>query len=127
MREGVAQEWLRNAISGGMLMGETGKPWTVDEVDATVAKYFDMFVLDLQGQALVKVAIYRELSERFSARSVSSIERKMSNISAVMVALGYPHLRGLSPLANYQRSLVDSVLNELGRRKSLDVFLVTQL
>ncbi|MGY3380884.1 hypothetical protein ACVWYS_002841 [Arthrobacter sp. TE12231] len=32
-----------------MLTGETGKPWTVDEVDATVAKYFDMFVLDLQG------------------------------------------------------------------------------
>lgn len=112
---------------GGMLTGETGKPWTVDEVHATVARYFDMFMLDLQGQPPVKVAIYRELSERFAARSVSSIERKMSNISAVMVALGYPHLRGLSPLANYQGSLVESVVNELRRRRSLDRFLITQL
>lgn len=106
-----------------MVMGETGKPWTDDEVDATVTKYFDMLVMDVQGQKFVKAAIYRELSARFTSRNVNSIERKMSNISAVVVALGYPHLRGLSPLANYQRSLVESVLVELTRRKSLDAIL----
>ena len=51
----------------------------------------------------------------------------MSNISAVLVGLGYPHLRGLSPLANYQRSLVESVLEELTRRRSLDVIIETGL
>ncbi|MFF1384672.1 DUF3883 domain-containing protein [Arthrobacter sp. NPDC058288] len=110
-----------------MMMGETGKPWTVDEVDASVTKYFDMLEMDVQGKAFVKAAIYRELSARFTSRNVNSIERKMSNISAVLVGLGYPHLRGLSPLANYQRSLVESVFGELTRRKSLDAVLEAAL
>lgn len=108
---------------GSMIMGETGKPWTDDEVSATVAQYFDMLVMDVQGKQFVKATIYRELSTRFASRSVNSIERKMSNISAVMVGMGYPHLRGLSPLANYQRSLVESVIGELSRRESLDAIL----
>jgi hypothetical protein len=110
-----------------MVMGETGKPWTDDEVQATVAKYFDMLVMDVRGQQFVKAAIYRNLSTRFTSRNVNSIERKMSNISAVLVALGYPHLRGLSPLANYQRSLVEAVLGELSRRKTLDSILEKEL
>lgn len=110
-----------------MIMGETGKPWTDDEVSATVAKYFDMWFMDLQGRHLVKAAIYRELSARLTSRNVKSIEQKMSNISAVLVGLGYPHLRGLSPRANYQRSLVESVLGELTRRKSIDEVLETVL
>lgn len=110
-----------------MVMGETGKPWTVDEVDASVTKYFDMLEMDVQGKPFVKAAIYRELSTQFTSRNVNSIERKMSNISAVLVGLGYPHLRGLSPLANYQRSLVESVLGELTHRKSLDAVLEAAL
>ncbi|WP_306901410.1 DUF3883 domain-containing protein [Arthrobacter sp. B1I2] len=110
-----------------MVMGETGKPWTEEEVIATVSKYFDMLVMDVQGQTFVKAVIYREMSARFTSRNVNSIERKMSNISAVLVALGYPHLRGLAPLPNYQRSLVESVLGELTRRKSLDAILETAL
>lgn len=110
-----------------MVMGETGKPWTDDEVEATVAKYFDMLVMDVKRQQFVKAAIYRDLSARFTSRNVNSIERKMSNISAVLVALGYPHLRGLSPLANYQRSLVEAVLSELSGRKTLDSLLEAEL
>jgi hypothetical protein len=106
-----------------MIMGETGKPWTEDEVSATVSAYFDMLVMDVQGRHFVKAAVYRELSARFASRSTNSIERKMSNISAVLVGLGYPHLRGLSPLANYQRSLVEAVICELSRRESLDAIL----
>lgn len=110
--------WL--LYPGDMIMGETGKPWTDEEVRASVAKYFDMLEMDVQGNSFVKAAIYRELSSQFRSRNVSSIERKMSNISAVLVGLGYPHLRGLSPLANYQRSLVKAVIGELRSRKSLD-------
>lgn len=112
---------------GHMVMGETGKPWTEYEVEASVAKYFDMLEMDVQGKQIVKEVVYRELSSRFTSRNVNSIERKMSNISAVLVGLGYPHLRGLSPLANYQRSLVESVLRELTRRKSLDAVLEAAL
>lgn len=118
---------VRYYILAPMVMGETGKPWNDDEVSATVAKYFDMWLMDLQGRPFVKAAIYRELSSRFKSRNVNSIEQKMSNISAVLVGLGYPHLRGLSPRANYQRSLVESVLAELIRRKSLDEILETVL
>lgn len=112
---------------GPMIKGETGKPWTDDEVCATVTKYFDIWLMDLQGRPFVKAAIYRELSARFTSRNVNSIEQKMSNISAVLVGLGYPHLRGLSPRANYQRSLVESVIGELNRRQSLDEILETVL
>ncbi|MHC6219815.1 protein NO VEIN domain-containing protein [Arthrobacter sp. MMS24-S77] len=110
-----------------MITGETGKPWISNEVDATVERYFDMFIMDVQGQPFVKAGVYRELSDRFPSRNVNSIERKMSNISAVLVGLGYPHLRGLSPLANYQQSLVESVLAELSRRGSLDMMLDSKL
>lgn len=102
-------------------------PWTSPEIDAAVEAYFDMMVLDIQGQQFVKARVYRELSRRFPARNVNSIERKMSNISAVLVGLGYPHLRGLSPLANYQRSLVESVLGQLGMRESLDSVIEVEL
>lgn len=108
-------------------MGETGKPWTEDEVRATVAKYFDLLVMDLRGLNFVKASVYRSLSEQFGSRNLKSISLKMSNISAVLVGLGYPHLRGLSPLANYQRSLVEAVLRELGRRKTLDEILEAKL
>lgn len=108
-------------------MGETGKPWTDDEVSATVTKYFDLLVMDVRGQKFVKAGVYRDLSEQFGSRSLKSISFKMSNISAVLVGLGYPHLRGLSPLANYQRSLVEAVLGELEHRKSLDEILESRL
>ncbi|QOT21778.1 DUF3883 domain-containing protein [Paenarthrobacter sp. YJN-D] len=110
-----------------MTAGQTGMPWTSPEIDAAVEAYFDMMVLDIQGQQFVKARVYRELSRRFPARNVNSIERKMSNISAVLVGLGYPHLRGLSPLANYQRSLVESVLGQLGMRESLDSVIEVEL
>ncbi|XAS68127.1 DUF3883 domain-containing protein [Micrococcaceae bacterium Sec5.7] len=110
-----------------MFMGETGKPWTDDEVSATVTKYFDLLVMDVRGQKFVKAGVYRDLSEQFGSRSLKSISFKMSNISAVLVGLGYPHLRGLSPLANYQRSLVEAVLGELEHRKSLDEILESRL
>lgn len=93
-------------------------PWTGPEIDAAVEAYFDMMMLNMQGKQFVKVRVYRKLSELFPARNVNSIERKMSNISAVLVGLGYPHLRGLSPLANYQRSLVEAVISQLNKRES---------
>lgn len=102
-------------------------PWTSPEIDAAVEAYFDMMVLDVQGLQFVKARVYRKLSQRFPARNVNSIERKMSNISAVLVGLGYPHLRGLSPLANYQRSLVESVIAQLSKRESLDSIIEFEL
>ncbi|MGG5173888.1 DUF3883 domain-containing protein [Pseudarthrobacter sp. J1763] len=106
-----------------MAMGESGKPWVDEEVEACVATYFDMLEMDVQGIAFVKAAVYRDLSSRFPARSDKSFGRKMSNISAILVGLGYPHLRGLAPQANYQSGLVEAVLGELTRRTSLDVVL----
>jgi hypothetical protein len=47
-----------------MIMGETGKPWTDDEVGATVAKYFDMLVMDVQGKQFVKATVYRPFAFR---------------------------------------------------------------
>jgi len=51
----------------------------------------------------------------------------MSNISAVLVGMGYPHLRGLSPLVNYQRSLVEAVVSYLSNRDSMDAVMEVEL
>lgn len=112
---------------GPMAEGESGKPWTTEEVAATVERYFDMLIMDVRGSKFVKETVYRELSSRFPARTVGSIGRKMSNISAVLVGLGYPHLRGLPPLLNYQRSLLEAVLQCLHRRSSVDEVLTKSL
>ncbi|MYJ96373.1 MAG: DUF3883 domain-containing protein [Proteobacteria bacterium] len=42
-------------------------------------------------------------------RSRGAIERKHQNISAVLVALGLPRIKGYIPLANYQKALFDAI------------------
>lgn len=103
-----------------MSKGKTGKPWTDEEVAATVEKYFELLGMEKGGQTFNKSAAYRELSTRYASRTVKSFARKMCNISAVLSSEGLPYLRGLSPLGNYQRSLTTFVKAELERSSLFD-------
>ena len=100
--------------------GETGKPWSLAEVEATVAVYFQMLRMQEMGQTPNKSEHNRRLKELIPARSLGSIERKHSNISAVLNLLGAQSLTGYKPLPNFQRLLIDVVSEELERDRLLD-------
>jgi len=87
--------------------------WSQEEISAAVADYFDMFDRELRGLPYSKSEHKRALVGLLDGRTVASAEYKHSNISAVLVDLGYPYLRGYKPLHNYQRALVDEVARRL--------------
>jgi len=85
--------------------GVRGEPWTRFEIEATVARYFDMVDRERRGVPFVKADVIRELMALMPARSDASITRKMSNISSVLRDMGLPWLGGYMPLPNIQKEL----------------------
>ena len=79
--------------------------WSREEVEAIVADYLQMLTLELSGQSYNKTEHRRRLQVKLNARSDASIEFKHSNISAAMIDLGFPYVRGYQPRANYQALL----------------------
>jgi len=80
-----------------------------------------MLLLELAGQPFNKTAHRRHLQQRLPARSSGSIEFKHANISAVLLEMGYPYIRGYQPRANFQRELlVDVVGRHVQRHRLLD-------
>ena len=79
--------------------------WSREEVEAIVADYLQMLTLELAGQSFNKTEHRRHLQVKLNTRSDGSIEFKHCNISAAMIDLGFPYLRGYKPRANYQALL----------------------
>lgn len=79
-----------------------GQHWSRFEVEATVATYFEMLRLEIEGADYNKSARRRALQSSLNRRSEGSIERKHQNISAVLLELGFPYIDGYKPLSNYQ-------------------------
>lgn len=94
--------------------------WTHAEVEAVVADYLKMLSLELSGQAFNKTAHRKALQQKLSGRSDSSIEFKHCNISAVMICLGFPYIRGYQPRSNYQTLLREVVEAQVVRQSTLD-------
>ncbi len=92
--------------------------WSREEVEAIVADYLHMLVLELAGQNYNKTEHRRRLQLRLTQRSNGSIEFKHGNISAVMVNLGVPYIRGYQPRGNYQ-ALLETVVEEQLRLKPM--------
>lgn len=96
-----------------------GEPWSRAEVEATVASYFEMLRLELEGKDYNKSAHRRQLLRILEGRSEGSIERKHQNISAVLIELGFPYIDGYKPLSNYQTLLRRVVDERLGQSDEL--------
>ena len=94
--------------------------WTRFEVEAIVADYLKMLSLELAGQAFSKTAHRRALQQKLNGRSDGSVEFKHCNISAVMMDLGFPNIRGYQPRFNYQSLLREVVESQVKRETSLD-------
>lgn len=92
--------------------------WSREEVEAIVADYLHMLALELAGQSYNKTEHRRRLQLLLKHRSNGSIEFKHGNISAVMVNLGFPYIRGYQPRGNYQ-GLLETVVEEQLRLKPM--------
>lgn len=94
--------------------------WTQQEVEAVVADYLKMLSLELANQSYNKAAHRRALLEKLNSRSESSVEFKHANISAVLIDLGYPYIRGYQPRFNYQSLLRTVVQQQVSKLLNLD-------
>lgn len=90
----------------------TGEDWSQIEVEACVADYLRMLTLELNGQRYNKTEHARALLQVLDGRNRGSIEFKHCNISAVMLALGYPYIDGYKPRGNFQTALLPRVVAE---------------
>lgn len=97
-----------------------GEDWSREEVELVVADYLEMLAAWCAGQAVNKAERRRLLQPRLNHRNDSSIDRKRSNVSAVMEKLGFHHLPGYKPLWNYQRILEPVVLEQVENARWLD-------
>jgi hypothetical protein len=87
------------------IFGNVPENWSREEVEAVVADYFGMLTLELRGEPFNKAEHNRHLQQALNRRSHGSIERKHQNISAILIAAGYPYIDGYKPLGNYQELL----------------------
>lgn len=95
-------------------MGKTlRQDWSREEVEATVADYFEMLGKELKGSAYSKTEHRHRLARLLNSRSHGAIERKHQNISAILIELGFPYIAGYKPLRNYQQLLYEIVTERL--------------
>ncbi|MCP3176883.1 DUF3883 domain-containing protein [Desulfuromonas sp. KJ2020] len=92
-------------------MNRVADNWSRVEVEAIVADYLSMLILELKGEPYNKAEHNRKLQAFLNNRSRGSIEMKHMNISAVMTEMGYPSIDGYKPARNYQRSLLPEVVS----------------
>ncbi len=94
--------------------------WSREEVEAIVADYLTMLTLELAGQSYNKTQHRKLLQAKLNSRSDAAIEFKHGNISAVMIELGFPYIRGYQPRSNYQTLLGEIAQAQVGTTTSLD-------
>jgi len=97
-----------------------GDDWSRVEVEACVASYLMMLALELNGQRYNKTEHAEALMRKLDGRNRGSVEFKHCNISAVLLALGYPSINGYKPRSNYQSELLDVVESQLEGNTVID-------
>lgn len=93
--------------------------WTHAEVEAAVAAYVEMLMLELNSVAFNKAERWRALQPLLNDRPKGSIERKHQNISTILIEMGLPYVDGYKPLRNYQGLLRDVVAEVVASRPDL--------
>ena len=101
--------------------------WSLFEVEATVAAYLDMLMLERQGQSYNKAERRRTLQAILDRRSEPAIERKHQNISAILLELGHPYISGYKPLFNYQGLLRNVVETQIDAKPELPAAIEAEL
>lgn len=99
--------------------GLRGTAWVDEEIQLLVAEYLEMLHLEVAGKEFNKAARNRALRELLPGRTKGSVEFKHQNVSAVMVELGLPRVRGYKPAGPYQAALLEAVKDCLAERAGL--------
>lgn len=86
-----------------------GEDWSQQEVDATVAAYFDMLLLEAKQEKFNKSERNAALRQVLKGRSQASVELKHQNISAVLHGMDLPFISGYKPRGNSQLLLRKAV------------------
>ena len=89
------------------------RDWTRAEVEAAVADYLDMLAREIRGEPFKKKDHNDELRKRLDGRSKGAVEFKHQNISAVLIAEGFPYIEGYKPRRNVQGELRKAVRERL--------------
>ena len=76
--------------------------WTREEVEATVASYLHMWLLEQAGQSYSKAEHSRALMQMLNGRTKAAIEYKHQNISAILMEHGWQNIPGYKPRGNYR-------------------------
>jgi hypothetical protein len=98
----------------------TDLSWTRIEVEATVADYLHMLVLEYSGQSYNKTAHRHALQSKLNGRTEGAIELKHQNISAVQHTFGFHWIPGYKPRGHYQALLLEVVEEQLAKNKLVD-------
>jgi len=94
--------------------------WSESEVDLIIPIYFEMLKKDLVHQPYNKSEYRRSLLPLLPARSEGSIEFKHQNISAALMNLGLPYIKGYLPRQNYQQILDEKIVKHLQRDANIE-------
>lgn len=86
-----------------------GEDWSAEEVDATVASYFEMLRLEALQSSYKKTEFNAALRQQLKGRSRASVELKHQNISAVLHNMELPFIPGYKPRSNVQLLLRKTV------------------
>lgn len=94
--------------------------WSNTEVQLIIADYFNMLSAELRGEPYSKAEHRRVLRPLLKNRSDGSIEFKHQNISAVLIELGQPYIKGYLPRFNYQQILIEAVIGYLENNRNIE-------
>ena len=97
--------------------------WSEKEVDLILQVYFEMLKKQLLDESYSKTEYRRNLVPLLNNRSEGAIEFKHQNISAALIKLGQPYIKGYLPRYNYQQILDEKLIEYLhADRKIEDLF-----
>jgi hypothetical protein len=101
-------------VDGGHVGSSRPGDWTEAENRAIVDDYLAMLALECAGKPYSKTEHRNALIEAMGGtRSRGSVEMKHQNISAVMLELGLPYIKGYKPLPNIREALLTEVRHRL--------------
>jgi hypothetical protein len=99
---------------GGNDAGPGGGDWSAAEVTAVVDDYLAMLQAEITGQPYSKAGHRRALLLKLDpVRTAGAVEFKHQNVSAAMLDLGLPYIRGYKPLSNYQAAVTAEIQRHL--------------
>ncbi len=93
--------------------------WSAKEVKLIVEDYFAMLKKELADQPYNKTKHRKTILPFLNNRKEGAVEFKHQNISAVLMEMGLPFVRGYKPMSNYQQLLIKGITDYLENNQSI--------